>query len=113
MHPIGQLTHTRRSDGFPVPDGDLKEEVRIKIRHYRNVYLNAHREESTLVNELTEESDQFRFLRTVCFANRWFDHGRPTPCLDDSLVLFLRFLTKRNMIRVYCSLSLASLLIIV
>ena len=24
VHPIGQLTHTRRSDGAPVPDGALK-----------------------------------------------------------------------------------------
>ena len=40
LHPIGQLTHTRRSDGVPDPDGVLKESVRIKIRHYRNIYLN-------------------------------------------------------------------------
>ena len=72
--------------------------VRIKIRHYRNIYLNhpdpiafiplavdttgrlydefirllflhAHREASALANELPEESDQFRFLRASCFAN--------------------------------------------
>jgi len=40
LHPIGQLTHTRRSDGAPDPDGALKEATRIKIRHYRNIYLN-------------------------------------------------------------------------
>ena len=40
LHPIGQLSHTRRSDGAPDPDGPLKEVVRIKIRHYRNLYLN-------------------------------------------------------------------------
>ncbi len=36
-----------------------------------NVYyfLHAHREASALVNELPEESDQFRFLRTVCLTN--------------------------------------------
>ena len=39
LQPIGQITHTRRSDGAPDPDGTLKEVVRIKIRHYRN-YLN-------------------------------------------------------------------------
>ena len=33
LHPIGQLTHTRRSDGAPDPDGALKEAARIKIRH--------------------------------------------------------------------------------
>ena len=82
----------------PDPDGTLKEVVRIQIRHYRNIYLNhpdpiafipvvvdttghqydefirllflhTHREASTLDNELSEESDQFRFLRASCFAN--------------------------------------------
>ena len=72
--------------------------VRIKISHYRNLYLNrpepiafipstvdttgrmydefirllfwhAHRESSDLANELPEESDLFRFLRVSCFAN--------------------------------------------
>ena len=72
--------------------------VRIQIRHYRNLYLNhpdpiafvplpvdttgrmydefirliflhTHREVSALSNELPEESDQFRFLRTSCFTN--------------------------------------------
>ena len=38
--PLGQLTDTSRADGDPDPDGVLKEVVRIKIRHYRNVYLN-------------------------------------------------------------------------
>ena len=75
-----------------------KEMVRIKIRHYHNLYVNRpdpiaflpgagdtsgrlyddfirlfflhpHREESDLTNELEEESDQFRFFRVVCFAN--------------------------------------------
>ena len=73
-------------------------EARIKIRHYRNLYsnrpdpidfipltvdttgrlyddfirlllLHVHREASDLDNELTEESDQFRFLRAPCFTN--------------------------------------------
>jgi hypothetical protein len=35
--PYGQLTHTRRSDGAPEPDGDLKTVVRAKIIHYRQV----------------------------------------------------------------------------
>ena len=105
LHPMRQLTHTRRSDGDPDPDGSLtfaEEVTRSKIRHYRNVYiiatssrpdpsaflplavdtsvrlyddfirllfLHAHREASTLADELPEESDQFRFLRAVCFAN--------------------------------------------
>jgi hypothetical protein len=93
---MGQLTNTRHSDGSPDPDGALKEVVRIKIRHYRNVYLNhpdpivfiplsvdttgrlydniirllflhALRETSALVNELPEESDNF--LQTSCVSN--------------------------------------------
>ena len=68
------------------PDGSIKAEVRIKIRHYHNLYLNrpdpiafipmavdttgslyddfirlfflhSHHETSVLTNELTEESD--------------------------------------------------------
>ena len=35
----------------------------------RLLFLNGHRETSALANELTEESDQFRFLRSSCFAN--------------------------------------------
>ena len=93
------MTHQRgHSDGSPDPDGPLKEETRIKIRHYQNVFLNHpdpivfiplavdttgrlyddfirllflddHREASALADELPEESDQFRFLRAVCFTN--------------------------------------------
>ncbi len=40
LHPMGQLTNTRRSDGVPDPDVAFKEVVKIKIRHYRNLYLN-------------------------------------------------------------------------
>ena len=40
LHPMGQLTNTRRSDGAPDPDVTFKEVARIKIRHYRNLYLN-------------------------------------------------------------------------
>ena len=98
VHSLGQVTHTRRSDGAPEPDGSLREVARTKIRHYRQLYINrpdpiafmpvavdtsgriyddfsrllflhAHREASALDNELPEESDQFRFLRSVCFAN--------------------------------------------
>ncbi len=35
----------------------------------RLLFLHAHREVSALVNELPEESEQFRFLRAACFAN--------------------------------------------
>jgi hypothetical protein len=95
---LGQLTHNRRSDGAPEPDGALWEEGRTKIRHYRQMYINhpdpivfmpvavdtsgrvyddfsrllfldANREASALANDIPEESDQFRFLRTACYAN--------------------------------------------
>ena len=35
----------------------------------RLLFLYTHREVSTLVNELPEESEQFRFLRAACLAN--------------------------------------------
>ena len=94
---MGQLTNTRRSDGTPDPDGTLREVARIKIRYYRNVYLNRpdpitfipltvdttghlynefirllffqeQRETLVSANEFPEESDQFRFLRSSCFT---------------------------------------------
>ena len=37
---LGQLTHSRRSDGAPESDGALREEARTKIRHYRQLYIN-------------------------------------------------------------------------
>ena len=40
LHPMVQLTNTRRSDGAPDPDAVFKEVARIEIRHYRNLYLN-------------------------------------------------------------------------
>jgi hypothetical protein len=95
---MGQLTHTRRTDSAPEPDGALKTVARAKIRHYRQVYLNrpdpiafmpvvvdtsdrvyddfsrllflhSHREDSPLTNEITEESERFRFLRAACYPN--------------------------------------------
>ena len=35
----------------------------------RLLFLHTHRETSVLTNELSEESDQFRFLRVSCFTN--------------------------------------------
>jgi hypothetical protein len=98
MSSLGQLTHSRRSDGAPEPDGALREEARTIIRHYRQLYINrpdpiafmpvavdtsgrvyddfshllflhAHRKVSALSNEIPEESEQFRFLRETCYAN--------------------------------------------
>jgi hypothetical protein len=98
VHSTGQLTHTRHSDGVPVPDGALRTVVRKKILHYRQLYidraepiafmpvavdtsgriyddflrlsfLHSHREASALANEIPEETGQFRFLRADCLAN--------------------------------------------
>ncbi len=94
----GQRTNTRRSDGAPEPDGAFRAVGRKKILHYRQLYidrpdpivfmpvavdtsdriyddflrlifLHAHREASALVNEIPEETGQFRFLRAACLAN--------------------------------------------
>jgi hypothetical protein len=35
----------------------------------RLLVLLSHREASVLVNEIPEESEQFRFLRSACYAN--------------------------------------------
>ncbi len=35
----------------------------------RLLFLYTKREASTLVNEIPEESDQFRFFRVVCYTN--------------------------------------------
>ena len=40
FHTIGQLTHTRRTDGAPDPDSVLKTVTRGKILHYHQLYLN-------------------------------------------------------------------------
>ncbi len=44
MHPIGQLTHTRRSDGASnsgsESDGTPQTVTGDKIRHYRQIYLS-------------------------------------------------------------------------
>ena len=94
----GALTHRVSSTGAPQSDGVLNNVVRIKIRHYRQLYvdrpdpivflpvavstsgrvyddvvrlifLHAHREPSILSGELPEESEQFRFLRVVHLTN--------------------------------------------
>jgi hypothetical protein len=40
VHTTGQLTNTRRSDGAPELDGVLREVVRKKILHCRQLYIN-------------------------------------------------------------------------
>ena len=40
VHPSGQLTNIRRSDGAPELDGALKVVARKKIIHYRQLYID-------------------------------------------------------------------------
>jgi hypothetical protein len=40
LHPIGQLTHTRCSDGVLESDGVLQTVVRDKIQNYLQIYLS-------------------------------------------------------------------------
>jgi hypothetical protein len=42
---------------------------RMYDKFIRLLFFHTHRETSVLTNELSEESDQFRFLRVSCFAN--------------------------------------------
>ena len=63
QHTNGGLTHRVRSTGAPQSDGALNKAARMKIRHYRLLFLHAHREDSILTGELPEESEPFRFLR--------------------------------------------------
>jgi hypothetical protein len=89
---LGQVTHTRRTDGVPEPDGALRTVARAKIRHYRQLYINhpepisfmtvavdttgriyedfsrllflhAHREASALANEIPDSVA--RGIRTI------------------------------------------------
>ncbi len=87
----GAITQRVSSTGDPQTDGVLNKTVRMKIRYYRQIYvdrphpivflpiavstsgrvyedfarlffLHAHREVSILTGELPEESEHFRFL---------------------------------------------------
>jgi hypothetical protein len=64
---------TRAPYGSTYPNGFIPLVVDTTGHLYdefiRLLFLHAHREGSTLVNELTEESDQFRFLRASSFTN--------------------------------------------
>ncbi len=98
QHTNGALTHRVSSTGAPQSDGVLNKSVRLKIRHYRQIYedspdpivflsitvstsgrvyedferlffLHSHRETSILSGELPEESEQFRSCRVSRLAN--------------------------------------------
>jgi hypothetical protein len=66
VHTTGQVTNTRCSDVSPDLDGTLREVTRKKILHYHQLYNNRPAAKtSVLVNDIPEESDQFRCLRLV------------------------------------------------
>jgi hypothetical protein len=94
----GALTYRVSSIGSPQSDGALNKAARMKIRHYPQIYedrsdpivflsitvstwgrvyedftrmlfLHVHREASILAAELSEESEQFRFLRASSLTN--------------------------------------------
>ena len=67
---------------------------RLYDEFIRLLFLHPHREESDLPNELSEESDQFRFLRASCFAN-----------LKDAVGLIM---TKSSAMRISIPLDLSS-----
>ena len=46
-----------------------RKECRAGRRRGQGAFLHDHREASVLVNEIPEESEQFRFLRAACYAN--------------------------------------------
>jgi hypothetical protein len=93
---LGQLTHTRRTDGVPDPESRTNSFMPVAVdttgRIYedfsRLLFLHAHREASALDNEIPEESEQFRFLRAACFANI---KGCVTPLLGPSIVFSPRW----------------------
>jgi hypothetical protein len=92
-------SHTRHYDDTPKPDGTLKNTVRSGLKFFTiggciwitqtqlffwsvavntsdrlyddfiRLSLHTHRETSALINELPEESDQFRFLHSACLTN--------------------------------------------
>ncbi len=98
VHTTGQLTNTRRSDNSPEFDGVLREVVRKKILHYRQLlFLHVHREPSTLYDEsvgliLAKDSD-VRISIPLDLSSRpfiplpriytplrhWVGHGTGTP----------------------------------
>jgi hypothetical protein len=66
VHPIGQLTNIRRSDGAPEPDGDLKVVVRKKIIRYHQLYID-HPEPIAFMPVAVDMSDRIYddFLRLL------------------------------------------------
>jgi hypothetical protein len=58
-----------RPDPIPFLPTVVDTSGRLYDDFIRLFFLHTHHESSSLTNELPEESDQFRFLRVVCFTN--------------------------------------------
>ena len=67
MFSLGQLTHTRRSDGDPEFDGALSPVARAKIRHYRQLYIN-HPEPIDFMSVTVDTTVSMTILVTYCFC---------------------------------------------
>ncbi len=72
--------YLNHSDPIPFIPLAVDTTGRMYDEFIRLLFLHTHRETSALANELTEESDQSRFLSPSCFANLetrcgWFDNG--------------------------------------
>jgi hypothetical protein len=58
-----------RPDPIPFLPAVVDTKGRLCDDFSRSLFLHTHRETSTLVNEILEESDQFRFLRVESYPN--------------------------------------------
>jgi hypothetical protein len=93
VHPMVQLTNTRHSDGHsggvPDPDGTLKEVVRIKMRHYRNVYVN-HPDPIAFIPLVVNTTDPMydEFIRPL-FLGHTIDSGIGLSITIDKLRVFI------------------------
>jgi hypothetical protein len=61
--------YTNRPDPIAFLPAAVDTTGRLYDDFSRLLFLHTHRETSALTNEIPEESDQFRFLRAVCYAN--------------------------------------------
>ena len=62
-------SYINRPDPIPFLPDAVDTTGRLYDDFSRLLFLHVHREASALDNEIPEESDQFRFLRTTYYAN--------------------------------------------
>jgi hypothetical protein len=65
--PFALLIHNKLKTAFLPAEVDTTGRVYDDIS--RSLFLHAHRDASTLTNEIPEESGQFHFLRPTCYAD--------------------------------------------